>query len=55
MDNEPDLVILLMYWSHDMRHTGFRKLMVVNRTSGIGASQAVVWICVRMRILGPDL
>ena len=24
MDNGPDWVILLMYGSHDMRHTGFR-------------------------------
>ena len=28
----PDVAILLMYESHDMRHTGFRKLTVVNRT-----------------------
>ena len=28
----PDVAILLMYGSHDMRHTGFRRLMVVNRT-----------------------
>ena len=39
MDNGPDWVILLMYWSHDMRHAGFRKLTVVNGTPGIGASQ----------------
>ena len=26
---EPDVAILLMYESHDMRHTGFRRLMVV--------------------------
>ena len=25
---------LLMYGSHDMRHTGFRRLMVVNGTPG---------------------
>ena len=32
MDNGLDCVILLMYGSHDMRHTGFRRLLVVNRT-----------------------
>ena len=25
---------LLMYGSHDLRHTGFRRLIVVNETSG---------------------
>ena len=30
----PDVAILLMYGSHDMRHTDFRRLMVVNRTLG---------------------
>ena len=34
MDNGPDWVILLMYGSHDMRHTGFRRLTVVNGTPG---------------------
>ena len=28
----PDVAILLMYGSHDMRHTGFRRLTVVNKT-----------------------
>ena len=32
MDDEPYLVILLMYESHDMRHTGFHRLTVVNGT-----------------------
>ena len=41
MDNGPDWVILLMYWSHDMRHIGFRRLTVVNGTPGIGASHLV--------------
>ena len=27
-----------MYRSHDMRHTGFRRLMVVNGTPGFGES-----------------
>ena len=30
MDDGPYWVILLMYGSHDMRDTGFRKLTVVN-------------------------
>ena len=30
----PDVAILLMYRSHDMRHTGFHGLTVVNRTPG---------------------
>ena len=34
MDDGPYWVILLMYGSHDMRHTGFRRLMVVNGTPG---------------------
>ena len=28
------IVILLMYGSHDMRHTGFYRLMVVYETPG---------------------
>ena len=39
MDDGPYWVILLMYGSHDMRHTGFRRLTVVNGTPGFGASQ----------------
>ena len=34
MDDGPYWVILLMYGSYDMRHTGFRKLVVVSRTPG---------------------
>ena len=34
MDDGPYWVILLMYGSHDMRHTGFRKLTMVNGTPG---------------------
>ena len=33
-DDGPYWVILLMYGSHDMRHTGFRRLTVVNGTLG---------------------
>ena len=32
MDDGPYWVILLMYGSYDMRHTGFRRLTVVNGT-----------------------
>ena len=38
----PDWVILLMYGSHDMRHTGFHRLTVVNgapRFWGVTSSQ----------------
>ena len=34
MDDVPYWVILLIYGSHDMRHTGFRRLTVVNGTPG---------------------
>ena len=34
MDNGSYWVILFMYESHDMRHTGFRELTVVNGTLG---------------------
>ena len=34
IDDGPYWVILLMYESHDMRHTGFHRLTVVNRTPG---------------------
>ena len=34
----PTWPFLFLYESHDMRHTGFRKLMVVNETPGFGAS-----------------
>ena len=35
MDDGPYWAILLTYGSHDMRHTGFYRLMVVNGTPGI--------------------
>ena len=34
MDNGPGWVILLMYGSNDMKHSGFRRLTVVNGTLG---------------------
>ena len=34
MDDGPYWVILLMYGSHDMRHTSFRRLTMVNGTPG---------------------
>ena len=36
----PYWVILLMYGSHDMRHTGFHRLTLVNGTLGNGASHS---------------
>ena len=36
IDDEPYYVILLMYESHEMIHTGFRRLTVVNGTPGSG-------------------
>ena len=36
MDDGPYWVILLIYGSHKMRHTGFRRLTVVNGTPGSG-------------------
>ena len=33
-DDGPYWAILLMYGSHDMRHTGFPRLTVVNGTPG---------------------
>ena len=35
MDNGPYWFILLMYGSHDMRHTSFSRLTVVNGTPGL--------------------
>ena len=34
MDDGPYWVILIVYGSHDMRHTSFRRLTVVNGTLG---------------------
>ena len=43
MDDGPYWVILLMYGSHDMRHTGFRKLTLVNETPGFwGVSESII-------------
>ena len=42
MDNGLGLVILLMCGSHDMRHTGFHKLTVINKTSRFGVSHIMV-------------
>ena len=35
----PDVVILLMYGSHNMRYIGFRRLTVVNGPRVFGVSQ----------------
>ena len=55
MDDGPYWVILLMYESHDMRHTGFRRLTVVNRTLGfwsftVGESVETQVVSMRGRI-----
>ena len=39
IDDGPYWVILLKDGSHDMRHTSFCRLMVVNGTHGFGVSQ----------------
>ena len=48
MDDGPYWAILLMYGSHDMRHTGFRRLTVVNRTPGFWG------VTLRVRALRPN-
>ena len=42
-DDGPYWAILLMYGSHDMRHTGLRRLTVVNRTLGFWGITKNVW------------
>ena len=44
MDDGPYWVTLLKYGSHDMRHTGFRRLTVVNRAPGFGMSHFQIQI-----------
>ena len=39
MEDGPYWVILLMYESHDMRHTGFYRLTVINGIPGFWVSQ----------------
>ena len=57
MDDWLYWVILLKYGSHDMRHTGFRKLTVVNGTPGfwgvtVWAQETVfIHICIIVIIL----
>ena len=46
MYDGPYWFILLKYGSHDMRHTGFRRLTVVNGTPGFGVSHHVTKIIV---------
>ena len=36
----PDVAILLMYGSHNMRHTSFRRLTVVNGPPGFRESHS---------------
>ena len=39
---DPAWPFLLMFESHDMRHTGFRRLIVVNGPSGFEASHLAI-------------
>ena len=43
-DDGPYWAILLMYGSHDMRHTGFRRLTVVNGTLGFWGVTKNTWL-----------
>ena len=56
MDDGPYWVILLMYEFHDMRHTSFRRLTMVNGTPGFwGVTGSVpVFIVGSCRIYGLD-
>ena len=51
MDDGPYLVILLMYGSHDMRHTGFRWLTLVKETPGFWGVTGAALIDVKKREL----
>ena len=56
MVDGPYWVILLMYGSHDMRHTGFRRLTVVNGTPESGRhSSNIVYSAPSQYILYRDL
>ena len=55
MDDGPYWVILLMYGSHDMRHTGFRRLTVVNGTPGfLGVTRRRRKFVVTFQTLSPQ-
>ena len=41
---EPDVAIVLMYGSHDMRHVGFCKLTVVNGTPGNWGVTSLIYL-----------
>ena len=47
-------VILLMYGSHDMRHTGFRRLTVVNGTPGICGVTSITLSKILLLLIGFD-
>ena len=48
MYDGPYWVILLMYGSHDTRHTGFRRLTVVNGTLGFwGVTSRIVKVVLK--------
>ena len=50
----PTWPFLLMYGSHDMRHTGFRRLTAINGTTlGLGRhTQYIVGVCLLLYIGG---
>ena len=43
-DDGPYWAILLMYGSHDMRHTGFHRLTVFNGTPGFWGVTELCWL-----------
>ena len=45
----PTWPFLFTYGSHDMRHTGFHRLTVVNETLEIGASQSLLVFMVQSK------
>ena len=48
----PYWVILLMFESHDMRHTCFRRLTVVNGNLGLGASHIFFCFYLTLSLMG---
>ena len=49
-DDGPYWAILLIYGSHDMRHTGFRRLTVVNGTPGFWGVSPYEYVYVQMNM-----
>ena len=51
MDDGPYWVILLKHGSHDMRHTGFRRLTVVNGTPGFWGVTASIFLSLKYHLI----